>query len=95
MKFPSLSFEITYLMRRRRAIARVVTGYSCRAPVERYRYRTADPQGYSQEGFADKCGVRRTFMGTNRAGREQFELPEHRQSGDDGRPAVIGTLSRS
>jgi len=31
-------------------------------------------QGYSQEGFADKCGVHRTFMGTIERGESNLSL---------------------
>ncbi len=34
--------------------------------------RTA--QGYSQEGFADKCGVHRTFMGTIERGESNLSF---------------------
>jgi transcriptional regulator with XRE-family HTH domain len=31
-------------------------------------------QGYSQEGFADKCGVHRTFMGTVERGESNLSF---------------------
>jgi transcriptional regulator with XRE-family HTH domain len=31
-------------------------------------------QGYSQEGFADKCGVHRTFMGTIERGESNLSF---------------------
>jgi transcriptional regulator with XRE-family HTH domain len=31
-------------------------------------------QGYSQEGFADKCGVHRTFMGTVERGESNISF---------------------
>jgi transcriptional regulator with XRE-family HTH domain len=31
-------------------------------------------QGYSQEGFADKCGVHRTFMGTLERGESNLSF---------------------
>ena len=35
-------------------------------------------KGYSQEAFADHCGVHRTFMGTIEARRDEFEPPKSR-----------------
>jgi transcriptional regulator with XRE-family HTH domain len=44
-----------------------------RALGQRIRDLRTD-QGYSQEGFADKCGVHRTFMGTVERGESNLSF---------------------
>ncbi len=44
-----------------------------RALGQRIRELRAE-QGYSQEGFADKCGVHRTFMGTVERGESNLSF---------------------
>jgi transcriptional regulator with XRE-family HTH domain len=44
-----------------------------RALGQRIRELRTD-QGYSQEGFADKCGVHRTFMGTVERGESNLSF---------------------
>jgi transcriptional regulator with XRE-family HTH domain len=44
-----------------------------RALGQRIRELRAE-QGYSQEGFADKCGVHRTFMGTIERGESNLSF---------------------
>ena len=44
-----------------------------RALGERIR-ELRQAQGYSQEGFADKCGVHRTFMGTVERGESNLSF---------------------
>jgi transcriptional regulator with XRE-family HTH domain len=54
----------------------VSEGYSnllLRALGQRIRELRTE-QGYSQEGFADKCGVHRTFMGTVERGESNLSF---------------------
>jgi transcriptional regulator with XRE-family HTH domain len=48
-------------------------GLLLRALGQRIRQLRTE-QGYSQEGFADKCGVHRTFMGTIERGESNLSF---------------------
>jgi transcriptional regulator with XRE-family HTH domain len=49
------------------------SGLLLRALGQRIRELRTE-QGYSQEGFADKCGVHRTFMGTIERGESNLSF---------------------
>jgi transcriptional regulator with XRE-family HTH domain len=49
------------------------TGLLLRALGQRIRELRTE-RGYSQEGFADKCGVHRTFMGTVERGESNLSF---------------------
>lgn len=49
------------------------SGFQLRALGQRIRELRSE-QGYSQESFADKCGVHRTFMGTVERGESNLSF---------------------
>ena len=68
------------LCRRKRVMSRTLVGVQDQIPQlllralgQRIRELRTE-QGYSQEGFADKCGVHRTFMGTIERGESNLSF---------------------